>query len=266
MADCGNPNTDTLRATIREAIYRASVPAQRLVQVIELIDLCRVGNSLDSIKEVCNRLAILLKTDATVECCKDCCRDCNRVAASRNELTSIPSDTNWDVELYIDADAVRAYDSRTWVMSGNERIELAVSGHQLRICYFSDADQTGVCFMCAQERALNNIGFYLPLVYLLPHIYAMYKRIYQQTGCRRCAALPAPRESLTPRETDVLRWIAAGKTNWEISQILRLSERTVKFHLSNAFGKLNAVNRAQAVVKARESGALLDQLEEERSS
>jgi DNA-binding CsgD family transcriptional regulator len=160
-----------------------------------------------------------------------------------------------------------AYDNQTLVMSGNERIELAVSGRQLRICYFSDADadQTGVCFTCAQERALNDIGFYLPLVYLLPHIYAMYKRICQQAGCRRHAVLPAPYKPLTLRETDVLRWIAAGKTNWEISQILRLSERTIKFHLNNAFGKLNAVNRAQAVVKARESGAFLDQLEEERS-
>ena len=257
MAD-GKDHANALRATIREAIYRTAVTVQRLIQVIELIDLCRTGDSLRSIEDVCNHLAVLLKTDASVEGCKDCCRDCNRVAASRNEPTAIPSDTNWNVELCIDADSVSTYDSRTLLLSRNEKIELAVSGHQLRICYFSDADQIGVCFMCAQERTLNDIGFYLPLVYLLPHIYAMYKRIYQQNGCLKRTMLSAPCDALTPRETDVLRWIAAGKTNWEISQILRLSERTVKFHLNNSFGKLNAVNRTQAVIKARESGAFLD--------
>jgi LuxR family quorum sensing-dependent transcriptional regulator len=55
---------------------------------------------------------------------------------------------------------------------------------------------------------------------------------------------------LTPREREILRWAAEGKTAWEISVILDLSERTVKFHLIEASRKLNAVNRTAAVAKA----------------
>ena len=58
------------------------------------------------------------------------------------------------------------------------------------------------------------------------------------------------RDLLTAREREVLRWVAGGKTSWEISVILRISERTVKFHLVEASRKLNAVNRTSAVAKA----------------
>jgi len=58
------------------------------------------------------------------------------------------------------------------------------------------------------------------------------------------------RSLLTAREREVLRWAAGGKTSWEISVILRISERTVKFHLVEASRKLNAVNRTSAVAKA----------------
>jgi LuxR family transcriptional regulator, quorum-sensing system regulator BjaR1 len=58
------------------------------------------------------------------------------------------------------------------------------------------------------------------------------------------------RDVLTAREQEVLRWCAGGKTSWEISVILKISERTVKFHLVEASRKLNAVNRTSAVAKA----------------
>jgi DNA-binding CsgD family transcriptional regulator len=52
---------------------------------------------------------------------------------------------------------------------------------------------------------------------------------------------------LTARERDALRWVAAGKSDWEISVILGVSQNTVRFHVDNARRKLGAVNRAQAV-------------------
>ena len=55
---------------------------------------------------------------------------------------------------------------------------------------------------------------------------------------------------LTTREKDVLRWCADGKTSHEISIILRISERTVNFHLNNIFEKLNVTNKTAACVKA----------------
>ncbi|CAH2900611.1 MAG: hypothetical protein PPHEMADM_4180 [uncultured Paraburkholderia sp.] len=62
--------------------------------------------------------------------------------------------------------------------------------------------------------------------------------------------------NLSDREMDVLHWVAVGKTNWEIACILKISERTVKFHLGNAMTKLNCNTRSQAVAKAFNCGML----------
>jgi DNA-binding CsgD family transcriptional regulator len=58
-----------------------------------------------------------------------------------------------------------------------------------------------------------------------------------------------PAIRLTVRERDALALVAEGKTDWEISRILGVSEATARFHVDNARAKLGAVNRAQAVAK-----------------
>lgn len=55
---------------------------------------------------------------------------------------------------------------------------------------------------------------------------------------------------LTEREKECLRWAARGKTSWEISIILNISERTVGFHLDNAKKKLDSSTRTATVSKA----------------
>lgn len=57
-------------------------------------------------------------------------------------------------------------------------------------------------------------------------------------------------EKLTPREREVLLWIAKGKTDWEIGEILKISEETASVHVRNCCRKLQAVTRTQAVVLA----------------
>lgn len=54
---------------------------------------------------------------------------------------------------------------------------------------------------------------------------------------------------LTPREYECLRWVAAGKTDDEIAQILSITPHTVRFHVDNAKVKLNVATRVQAVAK-----------------
>jgi len=58
---------------------------------------------------------------------------------------------------------------------------------------------------------------------------------------------PAPAEPLTPREREVLEWVALGLTNREVARRLRISENTVKNHLKNLLAKLQAGNRTQLV-------------------
>jgi DNA-binding NarL/FixJ family response regulator len=56
--------------------------------------------------------------------------------------------------------------------------------------------------------------------------------------------------ALTPREIEVLRLVAAGKTNKSIADALAISEKTVARHLSNIFVKLDLPSRAAATAYA----------------
>jgi len=71
------------------------------------------------------------------------------------------------------------------------------------------------------------------------------------TGVRRRAGGPCP---LSARELDVLRRLAEGKVYKQIAQDLDLSASTVRSHLHNVYGKLGALDRAQAVLMATERG------------
>ncbi|HEU4746548.1 MAG TPA: response regulator transcription factor [Anaerolineales bacterium] len=59
---------------------------------------------------------------------------------------------------------------------------------------------------------------------------------------------------LTEREAEILELITQGRTNVEIAEQLVLSLKTVRNHVSNIFSKLQVVDRAQAVLRAREAG------------
>ncbi|HEY4688136.1 MAG TPA: response regulator transcription factor [Anaerolineae bacterium] len=62
--------------------------------------------------------------------------------------------------------------------------------------------------------------------------------------------VPESPEALTERETEVLRLLARGRSNKEIAQLLILSEKTVKTHVSNILSKLNVPSRTQAALYA----------------
>lgn len=64
-------------------------------------------------------------------------------------------------------------------------------------------------------------------------------------------------ETLSPRELEILKLVASGDSNKEIAEKLVITEGTVKNHLSNILAKLNAKDRLQAVIRAREIGILL---------
>ena len=63
-------------------------------------------------------------------------------------------------------------------------------------------------------------------------------------------------EPLTEREREVLRLIAAGRSNPEIATELVIAVTTVKTHVKNIYGKLNVDNRFQAAARAQELNLL----------
>lgn len=64
------------------------------------------------------------------------------------------------------------------------------------------------------------------------------------------------RPKLTPRELECLKWLAEGKSNAVIGQILHISEAAVVFHVNNLFRKMNVSTRLQAAVAALSMGML----------
>ena len=68
--------------------------------------------------------------------------------------------------------------------------------------------------------------------------------------------LPAAPGLLTRREREVLQWTAAGKTSWEISQILGVAESTIIAHIKAAAAKLDTPNRVATVVAALRRGEI----------
>src|SRR6185312_13121146 len=81
---------------------------------------------------------------------------------------------------------------------------------------------------------------------------SVQRRLLERTLNAAAPPPPPPNypDGLTQRETEVLREIAAGKSNQEIARHLSISEATVKTHVNNIFSKARLRDRAQAVVYA----------------
>ena len=82
---------------------------------------------------------------------------------------------------------------------------------------------------------------------------ALLRKLLDELATREDMPHPA-HSDLTPREHEVLEALARGLSNEEIAGELVISEKTVKTHLGNIFGKLHVVGRAQAMLYAIREG------------
>ncbi|MBC7905156.1 MAG: LuxR family transcriptional regulator [Rhodospirillaceae bacterium] len=79
------------------------------------------------------------------------------------------------------------------------------------------------------------------------HLISLY---YHAHVAEKFISNESPKVSVTTRERECLLWSALGKSSWEISEILTISEATVNFHMQNAMRKLEVYSRPHAIVKA----------------
>jgi len=96
------------------------------------------------------------------------------------------------------------------------------------------------------------------LVRAVKRVHAGKSMLDPDVAAKAMAALThaGPVEALSERETQVLRDVAKGRTNREIAQGLRISDRTVQGHLANIFGKLHVSSRTEMVTVALQRGLI----------
>lgn len=115
-----------------------------------------------------------------------------------------------------------------------------------------DRNRNLCSFVSFASPSLNNefhetyVGVLEYLVHRLHH--TLIKNIATTTD--------GPPQILSTRELSVLKWMTQGKTNWEISRILGVSERTIRFHVESIFCKLDVNSRCHAVAMALENRML----------
>ncbi|WP_373503486.1 helix-turn-helix transcriptional regulator [Aestuariivirga sp.] len=94
-----------------------------------------------------------------------------------------------------------------------------------------------------RQQLVNNI-----------HLFAHYYHLRMKGVI---AARPVTAEfDLSPREREVLRWAADGKTAWETAQLIGVSERAIRLYTENAMNKLRAKTKTQAVAIAMKNAIL----------
>ncbi len=95
----------------------------------------------------------------------------------------------------------------------------------------------GLSGKVSQSEVAEKLGWYWHII--ATYIYDTYRRLTLSDDSQSV--------QLTPREIECTHWAAQGKTSWEISIILGISERTVNFHLTNSMQKTGSINRQQLV-------------------
>ncbi|WP_150773373.1 helix-turn-helix transcriptional regulator [Pseudomonas fluorescens] len=117
-------------------------------------------------------------------------------------------------------------------------------------------DQSGFCSIVSMARShrqisawelYENLGFSLFIGHHLHHL-------LMQTLPKVPAKSSSPH--LSPREIDVLKLAADGKTAYESARILNLSARTVNFHIQEVIRKFGVNNKVSAVIAAAKAGLL----------
>lgn len=109
---------------------------------------------------------------------------------------------------------------------------------------------TFFCFSRITGEINANHAYLLEL--LVPHLHAVLTRVIGNSD--NADEMNEVRSPITAREREILQWVHKGKTNWEISVILDISQLTVKNHVQNILRKLNVQSRSHAAVKGSRLG------------
>lgn len=168
------------------------------------------------------------------------CRIDPRVAHCLNKTIPLV----WTPEIFSEPEQKELYEE-----AGSYGIRSGVS-----LPIHGPAGETGIlCFVSDMDPGRQ---FQKHAIYSLPELSFFRDFIFESSATFTKAEMELATTSLTKRELECLKWGAAGKSSWEIGQILNCTEATVNFHFGNIRRKLNSKSRQQAVVKAVRLGLI----------
>jgi DNA-binding CsgD family transcriptional regulator len=213
--------TDAACAAIRRALDAASEPAPRARLLPAVIEITIAAGDVAAARAACGELQTIADRLATelLAPCAACA--CGAVALAEGNPRAALAPLGRAFELWRALDA--PYEAaRARVLIG-------------QACRALGDEESAALEIEAARAEFERLG-------AMPDL----KRL---DGSARLAA-GADEPSLTPRERQVVRLIAAGKTNRVIAEELRVSERTVDRHVSNILTKLDVPSRAAATAWA----------------
>lgn len=159
-------------------------------------------------------------------------------------------------------------------VSGRDAVRLiaeeAPGAHIIMLTVSEDAEDLIDCLRAgAQGYLLKNIDTDF-LLDALRHAAAGESVMSPQMTAKLMASVrkplresrpPEEKERLSPREREIMTWLARGASNKEMARALDLAESTVKIHIQNILKKLNLSSRVQAAVYAVEHGIVARETE-----
>ena len=106
------------------------------------------------------------------------------------------------------------------------------------------------------KNAYVGLGFKVEKLSLTSQRIAALQCLVQAAHLRYCSIAVETVEELTERELDVLRWIARGKSNSVIADLLGISHHTVDAHVRNIYRKLGVADRTSAAIRGLGCGVI----------
>jgi DNA-binding CsgD family transcriptional regulator len=111
-------------------------------------------------------------------------------------------------------------------------------------------DKYGSMFCFSGPSMECNSRFEAILEFVIPHLHLALSHLSNNRPRNENGV------AISVREKEVLNWLQQGKTSWDISVILGISERTVNYHVYNVMQKLGVTNRPQAIAVAAHFGLI----------
>lgn len=237
-----------------------------LVTLLELIHASLDVNTDEDFKALLSRLTALIPTSHTIVCLGKI--DLETRFQRFMKMVNVSYPREW-VNLYIKEDyskidpILRSHYGRflTQLWSGTYRQATSPPEQKFiknaQAFGLSDGITLGVAchrngagsvFSFAGKSLSDPARHIALLEYLVPHLHVALMRTVSPS--------PTHNPDLSHREREVLDWMKEGKTSWEISHILHISERTVNFHVQNILSKLQASTRGHAIALAMQQGLI----------